>query len=314
MPPYPESVQEHRDLVDGRTVGHALLLARVAEVQQPDRQFVLGEQGGEDRHGPPVPGQPAGMGGEQDDVRGGRGGQHVLVVLLGVAGLLGADGDQRRRAVELGAGARLRGLGGVLERLLGLLAQHAEPPRVREVVVRRPAGQLEELEQRRARYGVGPERLVRPARPDELVDHPSDATRRRRAAIASGTSCDWTPWPAPCATISFACGAYCAADRVHSSGVERSLSPASMSVGTSGSTPAAAGCGTSTGGQLRHCRAKPLPVSVARSYGYGSILLAACSSACSRPFSGAAAEPHGAGVSAHSVLACRPWLRRSASQ
>ena len=35
------SVEEDRDLLDGRALGHALLLARVAEVQQADRQLVV---------------------------------------------------------------------------------------------------------------------------------------------------------------------------------------------------------------------------------------------------------------------------------
>ena len=37
------SVQEDRDLLDGRALGHALLLARLAEVQQADRQLVVGQ-------------------------------------------------------------------------------------------------------------------------------------------------------------------------------------------------------------------------------------------------------------------------------
>ena len=40
---YPASVEEERDLLDRRAVGHALLLARVAEMQQADRQLVVGE-------------------------------------------------------------------------------------------------------------------------------------------------------------------------------------------------------------------------------------------------------------------------------
>ena len=50
-------------------------------------------------------------------------------------------------------------------------AEHPEPPRVGQVVIRRPARQLEQLEQGLARDGVRAERLVRAAGADELFDH-----------------------------------------------------------------------------------------------------------------------------------------------
>ena len=160
---------------------------------------------GQDGDRAPVAGQPARVRAEQHDVGGDRGRQHVLVVLVGVAGLLGAGHDQRGRAVELGARAGLVLLGGGLELRLGVLAEHAEAPRVGDVVVRRPAGELEQLEQDGGRDGVGTERLVRAAGADELVDHPGDA-RRRTASSAFASPWFWTPWPAPSTTISSPCG------------------------------------------------------------------------------------------------------------
>src|SRR3954466_12820683 len=125
-PDYPGSVQEHRDLVDRRALRDALLLARVAEVQEADRELVLGQPRRraargrlEHGHGAPVAREAARVRAEQHDVGRHRGREHVLVVLRGVAGLLGRRDDQRGRAVELGRRARLGLLGGVLERRLG---------------------------------------------------------------------------------------------------------------------------------------------------------------------------------------------------
>ena len=86
------------------------------------------------------------MGGEQDDVAGGRGGVAVLLVLDRVAVLDRRGGDERRRAVELRG--RLRA-GRRLEPRERLRPEHAEPPRVGQVVVRRPARELEQGVQRR---------------------------------------------------------------------------------------------------------------------------------------------------------------------
>ena len=120
-----------------------------------------------------------------------------------------------------------------------------------------------------------------------------------------------TEWPAPGTIIRWPCGAVLASRCAHSYGVERSLSPLTSSTGTSGSFPPAGGGFTGSGGQYRHCSAIPLPAAVARSYGpswAGVSCATALSSAALRPASGASAPPHGAAVSAHSVLACRPWL------
>src|SRR3954469_2922656 len=207
----PRSIQEERDLLDGRAIRDALLLARVTEVQQADRPLIGGHGerraaglGLHDRHGAPVAGEPARVCGEQHDVGGHGGGEHVLVVLRSIAGLLDGRGDQRRRAIELGAAARLGVLGHLLECLARDGAQHAEAPRVGEVVIGRPAGELEQLEQDVVGDGVRAERLVRAAGADQVVGraHPGDATSRRTASSAFGSPWSWTSWPAPLTIIS----------------------------------------------------------------------------------------------------------------
>ena len=61
------------------------------------------------------------------------------------------------------------------------------------------------------------------------------------------------------------CGVCAACSRAHGSGVERSRSPASSSVGTGGRSPLRGGAGAGVGGQRRQVCAKPLPTTVARS-------------------------------------------------
>src|SRR4051794_39054122 len=102
----PRSIEEERDLLYGGPVRDALLLARVTEVQQGDRPLVGGNRerraagaGLHHRHRAPVAGEPARVRAEQHDVGGHGGGEHVLVVLRLIAGLLDGRGDQRRRAV-----------------------------------------------------------------------------------------------------------------------------------------------------------------------------------------------------------------------
>src|SRR3954470_11289675 len=83
----------------------------------------------------------------------------VLLVLPRVlARLRDGDGDQRRRAVEL---AGRLGAGGLLEPRERLGAEHAEPPGVRQVVVRRPARELEQLLEGRAVHRLRAIGLVR---------------------------------------------------------------------------------------------------------------------------------------------------------
>ena len=90
----------------------------------------------------------------------------------------------------------------------------------------------------------------------------SAATARRPAAPGAR---DWTECPAPRTTTSLPCGVCAACSRAHGSGVERSWSPASSSVGTGGRSPLRGGAGAGVGGQRRQVCAKPLPTTVARS-------------------------------------------------
>ena len=106
------------------------------------------------------------MGGEQDDVARARGGVAVLLVGHRVAGLRTTEA-----ATSVGArssfGGRLRP-GGLLERRERLRAEHAEAPRVGQVVVRRPARELEQLVERRAVDGRRRVGLVRAAGADQV--------------------------------------------------------------------------------------------------------------------------------------------------
>ena len=107
----------------------------------------------QDRGRAPVAGQAAVVGAEQDGVGGAAGGQQVLLVGDGIVRRPDVgDRDERRRAVELaGALGADRGL----QPLQRLGPEDAEAPRVGEVVVGRPAAELEQLGQqsrgRRAR-------------------------------------------------------------------------------------------------------------------------------------------------------------------
>src|SRR4051812_11877817 len=100
---------------------------------------------------------------------------HVLLVSdRVVADLRGAGDHERGCAVEL----RCRlGTGRLFQPLERLRADHAEAPRVREVVVRRPAGELEQLVERRTVDGLARVRLVRAAGADRVFDfHGDDLT------------------------------------------------------------------------------------------------------------------------------------------
>ena len=82
------------------------------------------------------------MGTEQDDVGGDAGGMEVLLVLNGVAPERAGADDKRWGTIEL----RGRfGPGRLLESLERLGPEDPEPPGIGQVVVRRPARQLEKL-------------------------------------------------------------------------------------------------------------------------------------------------------------------------
>ena len=72
------------------------------------------------------------------------------------------------------------------------------------------------------------------------------------------------------------------------------------------------GRGAGVGGQYRQVWMMPLPAAVARSNGQTWAVLSRATArarAAGRAASGVSGPPHGIGRSAHSVLACKPWLR-----
>jgi len=142
----------------------------------------------EQRQRAPVPGQPAGVRRQEHDVRRDAARQEVLAVLHRVAGLAGRDDDQRRCPVKLSRRPGLGRVGGCLQPLERLRADDPEPPRVRQVVVRRPPGEVEQLVERPGVDGLGAVRLVRPAAANRGVDiHHREAAR---PSSAEGFSSD----------------------------------------------------------------------------------------------------------------------------
>ena len=99
--------------------------------------------------------------------------------------------------------------------------------------------------------------------------------------------------------------------------MERSRSPASRSTGTAGRSRAT-GAGRRTGGHGRHWATNPLPVAVAASKGAvdrGRAPRAARARASGAPRRATGRSTgHGKRDSAHSVAACRPWLRTLAGR
>ncbi len=154
----------------------------MAEVDERDELLVLLEA--EDRlclrrleepRGAPVGGEASRVCSEQDDVDGTGRREQVFPVLVGIAGL------ERARDDERGSPAELRGLvrrAGGDEPVEGLRAEHAEAPRLRQVVVGGPPCELEQLLDRPPLHRLPLVGLVRPARPDCGLDlHAPKATR-----------------------------------------------------------------------------------------------------------------------------------------
>ncbi len=198
---------ELRHLVDGRALRRCFLLARRAEVEEADEALVVAEADGAPPRLPaqqlgraPVAGEAAGVGGEQDDVGGDRGRVQVLLVLDRVAAEHGGDDDQGRRAVEL---RRALGAGRLLQARQRLRADDAEAPGRGQVVVRRPARQLEQLLELLAVERLGPEGLVGAAGADRRLDihpltesrsSPAEApTEEQHAAEGEGAGADADP-------------------------------------------------------------------------------------------------------------------------
>jgi hypothetical protein len=142
-------------------------------VDQRDELLALGESqdlprllGLEQRRRPPVRGETARVGGEQDDVDGARRGKQVLAVLVVVPCEQRARDDERRRASELrGLVRRSRGD----EPVERLPADHPEPPRLGEMVVGGQARELEDAFDRRPADRLGLVGLVRPARAGRVL-------------------------------------------------------------------------------------------------------------------------------------------------
>ena len=99
------------------------------------------------------------MGREQHDVGGAGGCEDVLAILVLVAGQTRARDDERRRAAEFRGLVRRPRRDELVERLG---PQHAETPRLGQMVVRREARELEELLDRLGVDGLGLEGLVSP--------------------------------------------------------------------------------------------------------------------------------------------------------
>jgi hypothetical protein len=91
----------------------------------------------------------------------------VLLVLDLVARQLRRADDERRSPIELRRGLGPRGLLKPLERLG---SENAKPPRVGQVVVGRPAGELEQLVEDLARDGARLVGLVGAPRADRVVN------------------------------------------------------------------------------------------------------------------------------------------------
>ena len=114
---------------------------------------------------PPVGREPALGRREQNEHDRRRGRAHVFLVLQELSREERGGDDERRRATEL---RRFGGAGALLQERESVGAEHAEAPRLREVVVRREAGDVEQLEQRLAGHRPRFERLVGAPRVCEL--------------------------------------------------------------------------------------------------------------------------------------------------
>ena len=317
------SFQEERDLLDGRAVGDALLLARVAEVQEADRQLVGGDvQRGAAVRRSPSPGPSA------SSRRGRARGRRAARCRRPRRSRARPRGPAPRRrsawpttAISVGARSSFEPLPGLASSATRLSAARASGPRTRKrhgsvrwwFGAQRASSKSSSSTS--SGTGSGPNALcVRRVRIRSSSGrvHPGDATSRRTAASAFGSPWSWTSWPAPLTIISLPPGAWVRACFAHSYG-RREVAVAVEQQGRDvREVPRPGRLGD------RHRRpVQALPgeaVLASRSRGRtGSVsasvsLSAAASSASSRPSSGADASPQGAGQSAHSVLACRPWL------
>src|SRR2546429_1568697 len=111
---------------------------------------------------------------------------HVLLVLHELAGESRGPDDERGCAVELRS---LDGACALLEQPKAVGPEHAEAPRLREVVVRREAREVEKLQQRLAWNGLRAEGLVRPPACSEVGE--AHARRAETCTSAPPRSSSW---------------------------------------------------------------------------------------------------------------------------
>ena len=138
----------------------------------------------------PVAGEAAGVRGEEDDVAGDRRRVQVLLVLDLVAGDLPGGDDEGRAAVELRRRLRPRSF---LQGLQCRRPDDAEAPGRGQVVVRSPAGEIEQLLDLGPRDRLGGEGLVGTAGADcgldiHLATSPGDDPATRSPASASSAT------------------------------------------------------------------------------------------------------------------------------
>ena len=224
------SFEEERDLLDGRAVGTRCSWRGSPRCRRPigSSSSGIAERGAARRRSPsPAP--------SASSRRGRARGRRAARCRTRRRWPARPRGPGRRRRVCLALAAISVGARSSFEPLPGLAssatclsaaraarAEHAEAPRVGQVVVRRPAGELEQLEQDRrpgrgrgrtpcACGGCGSGRRRRSRSPRRCYEPPDRGQR-----LGSPWSC--TSWPAPLTIISFPPGARLSACRAHSTG------------------------------------------------------------------------------------------------
>ena len=146
----------------------------LAEVDQAYEALALGEPdrrssglGTQDLGSTPVAGEPTRVRGQENDVGGAGGGVQVLLVGDRVPGEDAGADHQGRGPVELRRRLRARRL---LEALERLRSHHPEAPWIGQVVIGRPARQLEQLVELLGRHRLRLEGLVGAPSPDRGFD------------------------------------------------------------------------------------------------------------------------------------------------
>src|SRR3954451_4834761 len=180
--------------LDGLPVAGGRLSRRRAEVQEAEHALACLDaddfppaRTAEECRSAPVRGEaPLGRGEEHERDRGCRRAD-VLFVLHELAADDSGGDDERRRALELHGLARPAAL---LQRGEGLRADEAEPPGLRQMMVRRKPRNIEQLEQDVVRNRLVPERLVRPSRLGELAQVHARRAETCTSAPARFSNCE----------------------------------------------------------------------------------------------------------------------------